>query len=94
MCTCSTLKVSKDHILCLYVSGALGSVAVDSLVPADEASRRGSEPYSLQQPGRLTEQDLALQPPQEPQLPTGKPGSAHPPSVAAVAWPTQRFHPP
>lgn len=83
--------------LCPCVSGALGSAAVGSLVPADEASRRwsGAEPFQL--PGRLSEQDTvlsyhhhyhhhhphasAVHPPPEPQLPAGQPGSAQPPTA-------------
>ncbi|KAE8288832.1 Neuronal acetylcholine receptor subunit alpha-7 Precursor [Larimichthys crocea] len=41
-------------------NSALGSAAVGSLVPADEASRRGSRANSFQHPDRLSKQDPVL----------------------------------
>lgn len=102
---CSSINLNSYQYLCPCVSGALGSAAVGSMVPADEASRRGSGTDFFQQPGRLSGQDPVLsydhhyyhhhphtselQPPPEPHLPAGQPGSAQPPPVTFTAPPAQ-----
>lgn len=94
------LKVHNYQRQMLYpcVSGKLGAAAMDSLVPADELSRRRSGADSFQQPVRLTEQDHvlsyqhqrcphshALKLPPVPKLPASQSISAQPPSLTTAA---------